>query len=132
MYRIFCVLLVLSISVTAQIKTNVFIEGGKGVNCTLGNDYDDLALAIQKGAKVPEKGMFWLVMAKDTKGKVIAQTANVKGKTKDLERSAIHAAENYKFQSDFDMLMLRVISEGKNAAVKAKAVKPVKIKKRKI
>lgn len=112
-----------AITISAQIKPHIFIEGGKGRNCTLGNNWDDLALAIQKAARSADKGTFWLVMAKNQKGEVIASTINIKGKTTKLELAAVEAAEKYKFQSDFDLLMLRVISEVKKAA-------PVRIKRK--
>ncbi len=105
-----------ALTISAQIKPHIFIEGGKGRNCTLGNNWDDLALAIQKAARSAERGTFWLVMAKNPKGEIIASTINIKGKTGKLELSAVEAAEKYKFSSDFDLLMLRVISEVKKAA----------------
>lgn len=113
MFRIFCFLIVLSITISAQSKPYIYIDGGKGCNCTLSDSYDDLALAIQNKVKVSERGTFWLVMGKNKEGKVVAQTIGIKGSTSKMQRGAIEAAENHKFKNDFDLLMLRVNSEAK-------------------
>lgn len=108
MLRIFCFLILFSITAFAQAKPYIYIDGGKGSNCSLSDRYDDLAFAIQKSAAVAEKGVFWLVLAKTKAGEVVAQTLGVKGSTNKTEQTAIKVAEGYKFKSDFDLIMLRV------------------------
>ncbi len=113
MFRVFFLLLALCITVAAQSKSIINIDGGKGINSSLNGDYGDLASAIQKSSTVAEKGTFWLILAKTKKGNVIAQTIGVKGSTNKLELTAIDVAEKYKFTSDFDLIALRVNCEKK-------------------
>jgi hypothetical protein len=121
MFRIFSLLLALCITVSAQHKPVIYIDGGKGCNLSAHGNYDDLAAAIQKSNTSAERGTFWLALAKAKDGKIVAQTVGVKGKTTKLELAAIDAAENFKFSADFDLLMLRVNSDGVKANnVKAK------------
>lgn len=122
MSRILFFLLALCITVSAQNKTKIYIDGGRGCNLSPNGNYDELASAIQENSTSPETGTFWLVLAKDQKGKIVAQTLNIKGKTNKLETASIKVAEKHKFSSDFDLLMLRVNSEGKKA-VKVKTNK---------
>lgn len=113
MFRVSCLLFALCITVSAQSKPHIYIDGGKGCNISINGNYDELASDIQKKSTSLEKGTFWLVLAKAKEGKIVAQTINVKGKTNKLERTAIDVAEKFKYSSDFDLLMLRVNSEGK-------------------
>jgi len=113
MFRIASLLLVLCITVSAQSKSNIFIDGGKGVNSSLSGGYGELASAIQKKSTASEKGTFWLVLAKTKKGDVVAQTIGIKGSTNKLEMTAIEVAEKYKFTTDFDLIALRVNCEKK-------------------
>lgn len=133
MSRIFCLLFLLCVTISAQPKPYIYINGGKGANCSLSDGYDDLASAIQKSSTSYEKGIFWLVLGKSKEGKVVAQTVGIKGKTNKLEMTAINVAEKYEFKSDFDLLMLRVNSEAKavHKVNKVKAVQTSANRKRK-